>query len=116
MQKYKDGEISRHDIQEADGIRGCCNAQNFLENFSRDVFLFSRTLSSFPRHIQIEITQWILSRNCCGCYFFTQDSLEKIESNYSDLVENAHLQYAALMYPKRLLGDICCYHGVMYDG
>ena len=72
--------------------------------------ILERKLQSIRDEIQIELMQWLISRDHCGFMLFDSD-IKKLKTRHSNKVWTVNEDYAKLMYTKD--SNLCECHGVV---
>jgi hypothetical protein len=74
------------------------------------VKILERKLQSIRDEIQIELMQWLISRDHCGFMLF-DSYIKKLKTRHSNKVWTVNEDYAKLMYTKD--SNLCECHGVV---
>jgi len=108
VNEYQDGEKDLGDI-ESKIIDQCCNKEDFLEQYAREVHRLRVKLRRFTHDLRIELIQWFIARDYCGYSIYTNDMCH-FQTRLSFAVNMAHLDYGKMMYSKKW--NMCPAHGV----
>jgi hypothetical protein len=112
IEEFRSGQISPYDMKEINAGRYCCNLSEFLQAHVADAAKIMVQLKSFRKDVQIELMRWFFGRDNCT-YELCDDNIKVISTRYSDNVDWAHCEYAALSYTKR--SNLCPAHGVCFE-
>ena len=88
------------------------NLDLFEQAFGDDLAALEKKLESFAENVQIELLRWLFSR-VYGAHIIVDESLNKLETNRSAMVDIVHAHYGQLNYPKK--HKMCLKHGVVDD-
>ena len=88
------------------------NLDLFTQASGDDLAALEKKLESFAENVQIELLRWLFSRVYCT-HIIVDESLKKLETKRSAMVDIAHVHYGQLNYPKK--HKMCLTHGVVDD-
>ena len=89
----------------------CHNMICFMQDHGQDVARIHRKMESLSRDVKIELMQWLIGRECAGMRFVDRND-ELIETNWSSIIELAHIEYGEMAYAKK--AGLCPHCGVVY--
>jgi len=109
LKKYESGDIRKGDIEQEE-VGLCCKEAGFLEAYTQQLKHLSKLFSKFRKCVKIALLQWFVARDNCG-FVLADADFKMLETEFDDEIDATHLDYAAMMYPKKHY--LCKYHGVL---
>lgn len=85
----------------------CGNLIEFMRHHKQDVKRIKNNLMSLNKEVRIEMMQWLIGREACGFHFVDSDGIV-IQSKWSDMIDESHLDYGRMAYPKKAGLCLCC--------